>query len=41
MECDDVRLLQDWVLHWPVLGEFEIVPVGTGRDTAEHMEARL
>ena len=27
MECDDVGLLQQWVLHWAGLAEFEIVPV--------------
>jgi hypothetical protein len=41
MECDDVRLLQDWVLHWRDLGEFEIVPVASGKDTAERVQSRL
>jgi hypothetical protein len=27
MECDDVLLLQRWVLQWRDLVEFEIVPV--------------
>jgi uncharacterized protein DUF3303 len=27
MECDDARLLQQWVLHWENLIEFEFVPV--------------
>jgi hypothetical protein len=27
MECDDVTLLQRWVLQWRDLIEFEIVPV--------------
>jgi hypothetical protein len=27
MECDDVVLLQRWVLQWSDLVEFEIVPV--------------
>ena len=27
MECDDARLLQDWVLFWGEHVEFEIVPV--------------
>lgn len=27
MECDDLRLLQQWVLQWQDSGEFEIVPV--------------
>ncbi len=35
MECDDVRLLQRWVLHWHGLIEFEIVPVVSSKDTVE------
>jgi hypothetical protein len=27
MECDDARLLQQWIAHWSDLMEFEIVPV--------------
>jgi hypothetical protein len=27
MECDDVALLQHWILSWRDLVEFEIVPV--------------
>jgi hypothetical protein len=27
MECDDVALLQQWILQWCDLIEFEIVPV--------------
>jgi hypothetical protein len=27
MECDDVALLQEWVLNWGDLMEVEIVPV--------------
>ena len=27
MECDDVRLLQEWVLKWDGLIEGEIIPV--------------
>lgn len=35
MECDDLRLLQQWVLHWRGLrATFEIVPVVSGKDTA-------
>ena len=29
MECDDVALLQEWVLQWNDLVRFEIVPVST------------
>ena len=39
MECDDLRLLQRWVLHWRGTGTtFEIVPVVPGRDTRESVE---
>lgn len=35
MECDDVLLLQQWVLHWRGTGvSFEIVPVVPGRDVS-------
>jgi hypothetical protein len=33
MECDDVTLLQRWVVAWSDLIEFEIVPVVAGKDT--------
>ena len=34
MECDDVTLLQRWIVQWSDLMEFEIVPVVAGKDTA-------
>jgi hypothetical protein len=34
MECADVTLLQRWVTQWADLGEFEVVPVTQGKDTA-------
>ncbi len=34
MECDDLRLLQEWVLEWRGLGvTFEIVPVVPSAET--------
>ena len=34
MECDDARLLQEWVLNWRGTGmTFEIVPVVTSKET--------
>jgi hypothetical protein len=33
METDDATLLQQWVLAWNDLMEFEIVPVVASRDT--------
>ncbi len=35
MECDDVRLLQEWVTNWSDLAEFEIVPVVPSNETSE------
>jgi hypothetical protein len=36
MECEDVRLLQQWILQWRGFGvTFEIVPVVTSRETRE------
>ena len=36
MECDDLRLLQQWVLQWRGSGtSFEIVPVLTSAETRE------
>ena len=33
MECDDITLLQRWIVQWSDLIEFEIVPVVAGKDT--------
>ncbi len=33
MECDDARLLQQWILNWRELGTFEIVPVVSSQET--------
>lgn len=36
MECDDLRLLQQWILQWRGSGtSFEIVPVLTSAQTRE------
>ena len=35
MECDDLRLIQEWALHWQGFLTFEIVPVLTSKDTRE------
>ena len=35
MECPDPRLLQEWVVRWQDLIEFEFVPVVPSGDTAE------
>lgn len=41
MECDDARLLQQWVAFWGDLVEFEIVPVVPAADTWETIEPLL
>jgi len=36
MECDDLRLLQEWTLQWRGSGAtFEIVPVVSSKETRE------
>jgi hypothetical protein len=35
MECDDPRLLQQWVVQWQELIEFEFVPVVPSQETGE------
>ena len=41
MECDDARLLQQWVAAWNDLIEFEIVPVVPSAETREAVEPLL
>ncbi len=41
MECDDVSLLQDWVLRWQDLMEFEFVPVSESAKTLETVKSLL
>jgi hypothetical protein len=41
MECDDARLLQQWVAFWADLIEFEIVPVVSSAQTRETIETLL
>jgi hypothetical protein len=35
MECDDITLLQRWIVEWSDLMGFEIVPVVAGKETAQ------
>lgn len=35
MECSDATLLQDWILNWGDLADFEIVPVVPSKDTSD------
>ena len=41
METDDVTLLQRWVAEWSDLTAFEIVPVVSGKETAEALAGQL
>ena len=41
MECDDARLLQQWVAVWSDLIEFEIVPVVPSAETRPVVEKLL
>jgi hypothetical protein len=41
MECDDARLLQQWVAFWGDLVTFEIVPVVSSAETRETIEPLL
>jgi hypothetical protein len=41
METEDVTLLQRWVAEWSDLVAFEIVPVVTGKETAEALGPQL
>jgi hypothetical protein len=35
MECDDARLLAEWVLRWRDLIEFEVVPISPSKEVRE------
>ncbi len=41
MECDDITLLQRWVVQWSDMMDFEIVPVVAGKDTASALAPLL
>ena len=41
MECDDARLLQEWVLSWNGLIEGEIVPVVPSAETQKVVQPYL
>lgn len=42
MECDDLRLIQQWILQWRGTGiTFEVVPVVPSKDTREVVEPFL
>jgi len=39
MECDDVRLFEEWTARWSDLVDFEIVAVHTSKDAAAAFES--
>ena len=41
MECDDSRLIQEWIANWGDLVEFEVVPVVSSEQTRETILPRL
>jgi len=41
MECDNARLLQQWIAAWSDLMEFEIVPVVPSAEVREAIEPLL
>lgn len=41
MECDDVTLLQEWVLEWSDLARFEIVPLAPSKATSAAIRKHL
>ena len=41
MECDDARLLQEWLLNWGDLMQCEIVPVVPSDQTRPLVESHL
>ena len=41
MECDDPRLLQQWVIRWHDLIDFEIIPVVPSKQVTETVNSFL
>ena len=41
MECEDPRLLQQWMGRWSDLVEFEVIPVMTSSEAADLIGPRL
>jgi len=41
MECDDISLLQEWILEWQDLADFEIIPVAESKTTSEMVRKYL
>jgi hypothetical protein len=41
MECEDRRLLDQWIANWSDITAFEVVPVITSADAAARIASRL
>lgn len=41
MECDDPRLLSEWMARWEDIVEFDVLPVVTSAEAAAAVGARL
>ncbi len=41
MECEDRRLLSEWMARWEDLVEFEVIPVMTSADAVAAVGSRL
>jgi len=42
MECDDLRVLQEWMLRWAGTGvSFEVVPIVSSRDARDVVTSHL
>jgi hypothetical protein len=41
MECDDEKLLHEWLDHWRDLVDFEVIPVMTSADARAAVGPRL
>jgi Protein of unknown function (DUF3303) len=41
MECDDRRLLDEWMANWSDVTDFEVIPVITSPEARERIAPRL
>jgi len=41
MECDDHRLLEQWMTRWSDVTDFEVIPVVTSAQAVERVAPRL
>lgn len=41
MECDDRRLLDEWIANWKDIVDFEVIPAMTSADAAAAVAPRL